>query len=129
MVSTPFFVQCIFCLEPIIEIMSVNASTFEKDLIRSASNFSSRRRGLSILSGPNWAGLRRLVFACCFQLTPSPKERSLLNCVRKRVQGGDPTIVRCDQHIDASNLPRLAGRTEAPRQASDTTVYISSRQH
>ena len=117
-----------FCLEPVIEIMSVNASTFEKDLVRSAPNFSKHRRRLSILRGPNWGGFRCFVFACRFQLTLSPKERSPLNCVHERVEGGDPAIIRCDQHIDTSDLPWLAGRTEAPRQASDTTVCISIRQ-
>jgi len=50
-VSAPYFFHLMFCLEPVIEIMSVNASTFEKDLVRSASNFSTRRRRHSILPG------------------------------------------------------------------------------
>src|SRR5579863_7359507 len=58
----------------------------------------------------------------------STRKRSPLNCVHKGVESGDPTIIRCDQHIDTSDLPRLAGRTEAPRQASDTTICISIRQ-
>jgi hypothetical protein len=85
-----------FRLEPVIEIMSVNASTFEKDLVRSVSNFSTRRPRLSILPGPNWAGFRCLVFAGRFQLTLSPIERSPLNCVHERVDGGDPAIVGRD---------------------------------
>src|SRR5579863_3335233 len=127
-ILAPFFFQLMFCLEPVIEIMSVNAFTFEKELVRSVSNFSRRRRRLSIFPGSNLAGFRCLIFACRFQLTPSPKERSPLNCVHKCVEGGDPTIIRRDQHIDTRDLPRLAGRTEAPRQASDTTVCTSIRQ-
>jgi len=95
-VSAPFFFQFMFCLEPVIEIVSVNASTFEKDLVRSASNFSTRRRRLSIFPGSNWTGFRCVVFACRFQLTPSLKERSPLNCVHERVDSSDPAIVRRD---------------------------------
>jgi hypothetical protein len=123
------FFQLMFCLEPVIEIMSVNASTFEKDLVRPASNISTRRRRLSILPGPNWAGFRCLVFTRRFQLTLSPKERSPLNCVHERVDGDDPTVIRCHQHVDTSDLPRLARRTEAPPEASDTAVCVAIRQH
>ena len=123
-VSMPLFFQLMFCLEPVLEIVSVNASTFEKDLVRPASNFSPRRRWLSTLPGDNWAGFRCFVFACIFQFTLSPKERSSLDCVGKGVEGGDPTVIRCDKHIDTSDFPGLAGRAEAPRQASDAAIYI-----
>src|SRR5580698_3324635 len=83
------------------------------------------------LSGVRSASRPTFVNVCMmhsFLLFSVSFSRSPLNGVHKRVEGGDPTIIRCDQHIDASNLPRLAGRTKAPRQASDTTVCISIRQ-
>jgi hypothetical protein len=76
MVSAPFFLQLMLCLEPIIEIMSVNASTFEKDLVRSASNFSARKRRLIILRSSNLAAFWCLVVARRFQWTLSLKKIS-----------------------------------------------------
>src|SRR4029077_19715450 len=55
-------------------------------------------------------------------------QRSTLSSVYERVEGGDPTIVRRDQDIDTSHLSWLAWGTEAPREASHTTVCISIRQ-
>src|SRR5580693_2331298 len=75
--------------------------------IRRTAQFS----GVRSASSPTFVNVCMMHPFYCFRMSFSfdsiSQRRSPLNCVHKRVDGGDPTIIRCHQYIDTSDLPRL----------------------